>query len=82
MRYFGTIRSYDSGKGTGTISPAKGGDALPFRKSDMDRHDHTPKWGERFGYDVQETSYGKRFAINLAAQLDEATVQREQANAQ
>lgn len=82
MTHFGKIKSYDNGKGTGTISPEKGGDALPFRKSDLQQEAQVPKQDERYGYDVKDADNGKRYAINLAAQLGEASVQQEQASAQ
>lgn len=82
MTHFGKIKSYDSGKGTGTISPKKGGDALPFRKSDLQQEAQVPKQDERYGYDVKDADNGKRYAINLAAQLGEASVQQEQTSAQ
>lgn len=82
MTHFGTIKSYDSGKGTGTISPEKGGDALPFRKSDLQQEAQVPQQDERYGYDVKNVENGKRYAINLAAQQGEPNVQQEQARAQ
>ena len=82
MTDFGKIKSYDSGKGTGTITPEKGGDALPFRKSDMQQQGQEPQQEQRFGYDVKNADNGKRYAINLQSQPGEGDVQREQAGAQ
>ncbi|MFN2100924.1 cold-shock protein [Altererythrobacter sp. MF3-039] len=82
MTHFGKIKSYDNGKGTGTISPEKGGDALPFRKSDLQQEAQVPKQDERYGYEVKDANNGKRYAINLAAQQGEPAAQKDQANAQ
>ena len=82
MTHFGKIKSYDSGKGAGTISPEKGGDALPFRKTDLQQEAQVPQQDERYGYDIKEANNGKRYAINLSPQHGEASVQQEQASAQ
>lgn len=82
MTYFGKIKNYDSSIGKGRITPEKGGDVLSFRKSDLTDETHAPKEGERYGYKVKDADNGKRYAINLAAQLDEASAQQEQARAQ
>lgn len=81
MTDFGTIKSYDSTKGTGTIVPEQGGDALPFRKSDLQQQVQEPRQDQRYGYDVKNANNGKRYAINLEPQ-GEAQVQQEQARAQ
>lgn len=82
MTLFGKIKSYDSSKGTGTISPEKGGDALPFRKSDLQQEAQVPQPDERYGYEVKDADNGRRYAINLAPQQGEPNVQKEQASAQ
>lgn len=81
MTDFGTIKSYDSGKGHGTIVPEQGGDALSFRKADLQQQAQEPKQDQRYGYDVKEADNGKRFAINLHQQ-GEVDIQQEQARAQ
>ena len=81
MTNFGKIKTYDSGKGPGTIAPEQGGDALPFRKSDLQQQAQEPKQDQRYGYDVTNTNSGKRCAINLHQQ-GEADIQQEQARAQ
>lgn len=81
MTDFGNIKSYDSGKGVGTIAPEKGGDALPFRKSDLQQQAQEPKQDQRYGYDVKSANDGKRYAINLQQQGD-ANAHQEQARAQ
>ena len=35
MTHYGKIHSYDTGKGSGMITPEKGGDALAFSKADL-----------------------------------------------
>ncbi len=82
MANFGTIKSYDSGKGTGTIVPEKGGDALPFRKSDMQQQGQEPQQDQRFGYDVKDAENGKRYAVNLQQQQGEGDAKQNQARAQ
>jgi CspA family cold shock protein len=82
MTDFGKIKSYDNGKGTGTITPEKGGDALPFRKSDMQQQGQEPQQDQRFGYDVKNADNGRRYAINLQPQQGEGDLQQEQARAQ
>lgn len=81
MTDFGTIKSYDSGKGHGTIVPEQGGDALSFRKADLQQQAQEPKQDQRYGYDVKEADNGKRFAINLHQQ-GKADIRQEQARAQ
>jgi len=81
MTDFGTIKSYDGDRGTGTIVPEQGGDALPFRKSDLQQQAQEPRLNQRYGYDVKNADNGKRYAINLKPQGD-AQVQQEQARAQ
>lgn len=81
MTDFGNIKSFDTGKGRGTIVPERGGDALPFRKSDMQQQAQEPQEGQRYAYDVRNADNGKRYAVNLHQQ-EEADVQQEQARAQ
>ncbi|WFL76564.1 cold-shock protein [Altererythrobacter arenosus] len=82
MTYFGTIKSYDSDKGTGTIIAEKAGDQLGFRKSDLQQEAQAPKQNDRYGYDVKEAKDGKRYAVNLAPKQAESQSQREQAQKQ
>ena len=67
MTNFGNIKSYDADKGHGTITPEKGGDALPFRKSDLQQQAEVPAESQRYGYDVKNADNGKRYAVNLQA---------------
>lgn len=82
MMYFGRIKSYDSGTGSGLITPENGDDTLPFGKADLRRESQTPTWGERFGYEVERSSNGLSRATNLAAEPTLSDIHREQARAQ
>lgn len=83
MTHFGKIKSYDSGKGTGMITPDKGGDALPFGRKDLQQEAQEPSVDQRYGYDTSEVDGGNKRAINLQPQQGEAeSVQEEQARAQ
>jgi CspA family cold shock protein len=68
MTDFGTIKSYDTGNGAGTITPEKGGDALPFRKSALQQQGQEPKQHQRYTYDVKNGDDGNRYAVNMQAQ--------------
>lgn len=68
MTDFGTIKHYDTGNGKGTITPNRGGDALPFRKADLQQQAQEPKQGQRYGYDVKNAENGKHYAVNLQMQ--------------
>ena len=65
MTQYGTIKSYDSGKGHGMITPEKGGDALKFEKSDLKAESSAPEQGQRFGYETKQVGGGQPQAINL-----------------
>lgn len=80
MTHFGKIKSYDSGKGAGTISPDKGGLVLPFGKSDLQRGSQVPKVGDRYGYETDQINGQDMRAVNLQQQRGD--LQREQARAQ
>ena len=45
MTHYGKIKSYDSAKGAGMITPDKGGDALAFNKSDLQQQAQEPAGG-------------------------------------
>jgi CspA family cold shock protein len=68
MTHFGKIKFYDSAKGSGTISPEGGGDALPFRKTDMREQGQEPKRDQRYGYETQSGDNGKQWAVRLELQ--------------
>ena len=80
MTHFGQIKSYDSGKGTGTISPEKGGNVLPFGKSDLQRESQAPKVGDRYGYETNQVDGQDIRAVDLQQQQDDP--QREPTPAQ
>jgi CspA family cold shock protein len=68
MTHVGTIKSYDSGKGSGTITPEKGGDALMFGKDDLQTQATAPEQGQRWGYETRQVDGGKPSATNLRRQ--------------
>lgn len=80
MTHFGKIKSYDSGKGAGTISPEKGGNVLPFGKSDLQQESQVPKVGDRYGYETNQVDGQNMRAVKL--QQHQGDPQREQARAQ
>ena len=83
MTHFGKIKSYDSGKGTGMITPDNGGDALAFGRKDLQQEAQEPSVDQRYGYDTSEVNGGNKRAINLQPQQGEAeSAQEEQARAQ
>lgn len=69
MTHFGKIKSYDSSKGEGMITPEKGGDALPFGKSDLQQQAQEPKVDQRFGYETKQIDGGKAHAVSLKHQM-------------
>lgn len=71
MTYFGTIKSYDSGKGSGTIAPEKGGEPLGFGKDDLQKQASDPVQGQRWGYETRQVDGGKPSATNLRRQEQE-----------
>lgn len=68
MSHFGKIKSYDTAKGSGMITPEKGGDPLAFVKADLNKQGEEPKAGERFGYETRQVDGGKPQATNLELQ--------------
>ena len=71
MTHYGTIKNYDSGKGSGSIAPEKGGDALKFGKSDLQQEASEPETGQRFSYDTRQADGGSNYATNLRQQEQE-----------
>ena len=82
MTHFGKIKSYDDGKGTGTITPEKGGDALPFKKADLQQQAQQPMVDQRYGYETAEVDGGKKRAVNLQQQQGDNDMQKDQARKQ
>ena len=72
MTHFGTIKSYDTGKGAGTITPEKGGEPLHFAKADLQQEGQTPSSGQRFGYETSQVDGGKARAVNLQMEQGKA----------
>ncbi len=77
MTYFGNIKSYDSAAGAGTISPENGGDALPFKRADLQQEAQEPKVDERYGYDTVEINGADKRAVNLQQQGEASAVQAQ-----
>ncbi len=69
MTHFGKIESYDSSKGKGMITPEKGGEALPFGKSDLQQQAQEPKVDQRFGYETKQVDGGQAHAVSLKHQM-------------
>lgn len=65
MAHTGTIKSYDTAKGSGMITPEKGGDALPFNKADLQQQAQEPREGQAYGYETRQVDGGKSHATNL-----------------
>ena len=87
MAQYGQIKTYDSGKGHGTITAEKGGDTLKFQKSDLQQEAAEPKSGERFSYETKKVAGDNDAATNLRQQEQgeddgNKDPQREQASKQ
>ena len=66
MKYFGTVKAYDSAKGIGSLKPETGGDDLYFERSAISWD--APKnlnVGERLSYDKGMVE-SQQCAVNLA----------------
>lgn len=81
MTNYGKIKTYDSDNGTGTISPERGGDAIPFGKSDLQQEGQMPVVDQRYGYETRQDNGGNRRAVKLQQQ-GEGQSQEEQARNQ
>ena len=65
MKYFGTVKSFDSEKGQGTIKPEAAGEELSFERSAISwGKENPPTAGQRLSYDI-ETKDSKASAVNL-----------------
>jgi cold shock CspA family protein len=66
MKYFGTVKSFDTIKGHGEIKQEAGGNDLPFEKSAI-AWDKTvaPTVGQRLSYDVGTNTNRQPCALNL-----------------
>ena len=66
MKYFGTVKSFDTNKGLGEIKPEAGGDMLRFERSAFAwENDNVPTVGQRLSYDVGTTKERQPCALNL-----------------
>jgi len=66
MKYFGTVSSFDTGKGHGEIKPETGGDMLGFERSAFAwAGDTIPTVGQRLSYDVGTNEQRQPCALNL-----------------
>ena len=66
MKYFGTVKSFDSIKGQGEISPETGGDMLGFERSACAwENDSVPTIGQRLSYDIGTSAERRPCALNL-----------------
>ena len=66
MKYFGTVKSFDSDKGVGEIKQEAGGDDLRFEKSAIawDK-DIAPTPGQRLSYERGTSESRQPCALNL-----------------
>ena len=65
MKHFGTVKSYDSVKGLGEISPEVGSDLIRFDKSAIAWDKKTdPTIGQRLSYEAGSSNNQPR-ALNL-----------------
>jgi cold shock CspA family protein len=68
MKYFGTVKTFDSVQGHGEITPETGGDLLRFERSAFAWDKNiVPTIGQRLSYDVGTNSSREPCALNLQA---------------
>ena len=66
MKYFGTVKSFDTIKGQGEIIQEAGGNDLGFETSAIQWDKNiAPKVGQRLSYDVGQGSDRAACALNL-----------------
>jgi CspA family cold shock protein len=67
MKNFGTLNSFDTDKGVGSIKPETGGENLSFERSafSWDIKANPPKTGQRLSYEVGTNSESKPCAVKL-----------------
>ena len=66
MKFFGTLKSYDSVQGHGEIKQEAGGDDLRFEKSAISWDKNTvPTWGQRLSYERGTNTDRQPRALNL-----------------
>ena len=66
MKYFGTVKSFDTALGLGEIKQEAGGNDLPFEKAAIswDKKE-VPSVGQRLSYDLGTNADRKPCALNL-----------------
>ena len=66
MKYFGTVKSFDTDKGLGSLTPETGGDDVNFERSAISWDaPKSPNIGERLSYD-KGMANNQQCAVNLA----------------
>lgn len=66
MKFFGTVKSFDTDKGLGSLAPETGGDELYFERSAISWDaPKAPNIGERLSYDKGMLN-NQTCAVNLA----------------
>ena len=66
MKYFGTVKSFDTVKGHGEIKQEAGGNDLPFEKSAISWDKNiAPTLGQRLSYEVGTNTARQPCALNL-----------------
>ena len=66
MKYFGTVKSFDSVKGSGEIKQEAGGDDLRFEKSAISWDKNVaPAEGQRLSYERGTDANRQPCALNL-----------------
>ena len=66
MKYFGTVKSFDTVKGLGEIKQEAGGDDLHFERSAISWGNETPpSVGQRLSYDRGINEDSQPRALNL-----------------
>jgi cold shock CspA family protein len=66
MKYFGTVKSFDTIKGHGEIKPETGGDDIRFERSAISWEKHNiPTVGQRLSYDMGTNEQRQPCALNL-----------------
>ena len=66
MKFFGTVKSFDTDKGLGSLKPETGGDDLYFERSAISWDaPKSPNVGERLSYDKGMLD-NQTCAVNLA----------------
>ena len=66
MKYTGTVRSFDTANGRGTIEADSGGELLNFERNGIYLNSRiSPSEGQRLTYEIGIAG-GKRCAVNIA----------------